>query len=486
MSRNSSAINVVDNRLSYDKQESVEDRVETLVDELPQQESSAPAQSSMPPPSGPKSVVPTDTGRFIRFGVIFLIITLGSFSVWAGFAPLSSALIAAGEVVVNSYRKSIQHFEGGVVQNIYVRNGDKVAAGDPLIQLETILSGAQQSSNYKRLYTAQAELERLLAEQNFSDKLVFSADLLEQARQDADIQRALTQQQQLYSARLKAFQQEQEALRTRTEQTRQQMVGLDQQRAILTEQIDSFKEEQEAFSTLFKEGLGDRQRARELDRSILSTQNQLASIVSDIARLEIQITETDLEIATRKQDYLKDVGERIKQVQGSYYDFQEGLQIASDRVKRATIRSPESGIVVDMQVHTIGSVASPGQTLLDLVPEHDSFVVEAKLMTQDINDVYVGQKADIRFSAFNSRITKVIDGEVIHVSADRLLTERDQMPYYLARIRISEQGARDMTDDMELRPGMPAEVMIRRGERTLFSYLLKPIRDSFARGLKEY
>ncbi|MCP5207414.1 MAG: HlyD family type I secretion periplasmic adaptor subunit [Hahellaceae bacterium] len=473
----------------YNSQEENEKAAAQIIEGQAEVSESATGQdnvsdSSAVPVSAP-SLAPTDDDRFIKFGLVFLVLTLGSFSLWATFAPLSSALIASGEVVVNSYRKSIQHYEGGIVEKIYVRNGDKVAEGDPLIQIDAIQSEAKQLSNEKRLLTAQAELERLVVEQSFGAELVFSDNLLAAAENDPDIKNALLQQQQLHSARLSAFNQEQEALRTRTEQTRQQITGLLAQSAILKEQMVSLQNEQKAYSTLFEEGLGDGQRARELDRSVLSTQNEIARIESEISRLAIQITETDLQIATRKQDYLKDVGERIRQTQNNYYDFQEIQKLANDRIKRSVIRAPEAGIVVDMRIHTLGSVAGPGQVLLDLVPEHDTFVVEAKLMTQDINEVYPGQKADIRFSAFNSRVTKVIQGEVIHVSADRLISERDQFPYYLARIRVTEQGEKDMGDAMELRPGMPAEVMILRGERTLFSYLIKPISDSFARSLKE-
>jgi len=437
------------------------------------------------PEASNDSKVPTDDARFIKFGLIFLLITLGGFSLWAAFAPLGSAIISAGEVVVDSHRKSIQHYEGGIVENIFVRNGDLVAAGDPLIQLDTTQFAAQQISSQKRLLTTKAELERLIAEQSFNTSLVFSDELLEHARKDVDIKNALDQQQQLHRARLKAYMQEQDALRNRIEQTRQQITGLTQQSEIFKQQMISLQAEQQAYATLFDEGLGDGQRARELDRSVLATQNDIAGIESEILRLKIQITETELQIATREQDYLKEVGERIRNAQNDYYNFQEGLQIAADRAKRAVIRSPEVGIVVDMQVHTIGSVAPPGQTLLDLVPEQDIFVVEAKLNTQDINEVYVGQKADIRFSAFSASMTKIIEGEVIHVSADRLLNERDNAPYYQARIRVTEQGVSDMSEDMALKPGMPAEVMIRRGDRTMFSYLIKPIADSFARSFKE-
>lgn len=432
----------------------------------------------------PQPEVPTDDDRFIKFGGIFLLATLGLFSIWAGFAPLSSAVVSAGEVVVNSHRKSIQHFEGGVVKQIFVRNGDVVAEGDPLIQLQATQAGAQQDTNMKRLYTAQAQVERLIAEQSFQKTLAFSTELITKAKTALEIENVLSRQNQLFDARMRAYFQERDALNTRIEQTREHISGLSQQRDLTKEQIISLDEEQKAHSTLFEEGLGDGLRARELERIVLSKKNEAAKTKSEIARLKIQITETELQIATRKQDFLKDVGERLKNAQDDYYAFKEGLEITADKVERSTIRAPEAGIVVDMKIHTIGSVAPSGQTLLDLVPEHDTYVVETQLQPQDINEVYAGQKADIRFSAFNAKTTMVIEGEVINVSADRLINQQSGNPYYLARIRITAQGAEDLSPN-KLKPGMPAEVMIIRSDRTLFSYLIKPLSDSFARSLRE-
>ena len=437
------------------------------------------------PPTPEEFDVPTNDGRYIKFVLLFLLFTLGSFSAWATWVPLSSAVIAMGEVVVDSYRKSIQHFEGGIVENIYVRNGDIVEAGDPLIRLDETQFEAQVLSNHKRLWTTKAELERLFSEQKFATQLSFSTELLQQAEQDEDIRTALEQQQQLFQARVSAFKQEQDAVRTRIGQSEQQISGLSAQNAIFQQQIESLQEEQRAYSTLYKEGLGDSLRANELNRLILTTQSEKGAIESEISRLKIQITETELQIATRKQDFLKEVGERIRQAQSDYYNHQERLQIAADRKTRSLIRAPEDGIVVGLDVHTIGAVVSPGMTLLDLVPKQDTFVVEAKLLTQDINDIYTGQKTDIRFPAFNTDLTKIIEGEVIHVSADRMIDEREGVPYYHSRIKITEQGYADMDETMELKPGMPAEVMIRREDRTFFSYLIKPIADSFARSMKE-
>lgn len=442
-------------------------------------------QPSAAPMQAPSADVPTNDQRYIKFGLIFLLLTLGTFTAWGTLAPLSSALIAPGEVMVDSYRKTIQHYEGGIVQEIFVRNGDLVEKGQPLIQLDNAQFQAQLDNSFTRLQIFKAELERLTAEQSFSDTVKFSKELVDSAKTDSDIDNALKQQSALLSARMSAFEQETEALETRLEQTDAQMQGINAQISGLRKQLALLSEEEEAYTTLYNEGLGDNRRARELNRSIISTQNEINSSQSEVARLKIQNTETQLQIATRKQDYLKDVGERLKQTQGNYFDILEKYQVAKDRVERSIIRAPEDGTIVDMKIHTIGSVANSGQPLMDLVPSTDNFVVESKVAPRDINDIYIGQPADIRFSAFDARTTKIIEGTVINVSADRLLEQQDQAPYYLARIQVTDKGRSDMSEDMKLKAGMPAEVMIQRGERTLFSYLFKPLEDSFARSLKE-
>ncbi|WP_417504250.1 HlyD family type I secretion periplasmic adaptor subunit [Marinomonas gallaica] len=443
-------------------------------------------KSSVAPAQTSEDEVPTDDRRYVKFGIIFLILTLGLFTLWGTTAPLNSALIAPGEVVVDSYRKTIQHYEGGIIEKIFVRNGDSVKAGDPLIQLENAQFRAQLDNSNKQLQIARAELERLNAEQNFETSIRFSESLREAAKQDEDIANALKQQSNLLNARISAYQQEANSLETRLEQTDEQVSGMEAQIDGLNQQLVLLREEEEAYTTLYNEGLGDNNRARELNRSIISTQNEINKLKSNMAQLKIQNTETELQIATRKQDYLKDVGDRLKQTQTTYFDLQEKYQVARDRVERSIVRAPEDGTIVNTQVHTIGSVASSGQALMDLVPYEDNFVVESRVMTNDINDIHIGQLADIRFSAFNASITQVIQGEVINVSADRLQQREDQAPYYLARIKVTDKGRDVMNaDQMKLIPGMPAEVMIRRGDRTLFSYIIKPIKDSFARSLKE-
>ena len=437
--------------------------------------------------SQPPADVPVNYGAYTKGGMIFLLFTLGIFSLWAGLAPLSSAIIGDGKVVVDSNRKSIQHFEGGIIRDIMVRNGDWVEAGDPLIQLETVQWEAELKSNYDRMLGIKAELERLIAEQQFATELKFSEELKAAATQNADIASILAQQGQLHRARINAFLQQKKALENNNKQIEQQRFGLEQQAKVLEQHIQSLEEEQQAFDSLFREGLGDGQRARELNRSVLQLQNELTRINSESARLAIQATENEIQLASLTQDYLKEVGERIRERQTELFTTQEQLRVAEDRLKRATIRSPEPGVIVNLQVHTIGGVIPSGQPLVELVPREDQFVIEARISPQDIDNIYQGQIADIRFSAFSSRFTRVIEAEMDYISADRLESERDGAPYYLARLRLSPEDLQELADsNLELKAGMPAEVMIRGESRTLYSYLIKPLTDHLSRGMREY
>ena len=443
---------------------------------------------------------PTDFKSYIRGGSLFLVFTLGVFIVWGVLAPLGSAIIAQGEVIVENYRRTIQHLEGGIIEQIHVRDGDQVEAGDPLIQLQATQWAAEQEMTRKRLLSTQAEMERLYAEQTIieaiddlnlpnqlgKEALSFSDSLLQQASEDSETQPLIRQQQQLFRARLHAFIQQQQSLVTRMEQTRQQVQGLQEQLSIMEDQIKFTREEQRAFETLFDEGLADGQRARDLNRTLLDQQSRAAGTRSEIARLKIQITETQLQLTGNRQNYLKEVGERHKEVQSNFFDLQERYQVTSDALRRATIHAPDSGTIVDLQVYTLGSIARPGTTLMDIVPNNAAYLIEARVETKDINQLYLGQKADVRFSAFNQRLTKVIEAELVNISADSLTDERTGQNYYLVRLRVTEQGRTDMNHDMELKPGMPAEVMIKREDRTMFSYLLKPITDVLARSLTEY
>lgn len=431
--------------------------------------------------------IPTDTGRFIRIGTLILVLGFGGFSLWAIFAQLGSAVISQGEVVVESYRKNIQHLEGGLVQDIKVRDGNLVQQGDLLVQLDTTQWQGEMRTAHQRMFSSLIELERLQHEQQLAEKIRFSDRVQQAAAESEDLTRVLEQQRRLFNARIQGYLKEQQTLTSRVQQTLAVVNGLQQQHQLLNQQITLLEEEQLAYATLQDEQLGDGTRARELARQALSLRNEAARLLAEEERTRLQASEYEVQIANNQQTFQKDVGERIRTAQNEYFDAQERYLVMKDRVERSAIRAPEPGIIVNMQLHTIGSVISPGQKIMELVPQSDQFVIETRVQTQDINSVYIGQQADIRFSAFDQRQTPIIDGQVIHISADRLIDEQNNQSYYLARIQLTEQGYLDLGTERRSRllPGMPAEVMLRRESRTFMSYLMKPLVDSFARSFKE-
>lgn len=433
---------------------------------------------------GASEDVPQDANRYIRIGLFIIIVGFGGFAFWATFAQLGSAVISPGEVVQESYRKTIQHYEGGIVENIAVRDGDLVKAGDLLVKLETTQWEGELRSASQSMYSHLIELERLQHEQQLAKNLEFSQRVIDAAAESEDLQSVLRQQKRLYTARIESYNKEQQSLSSRIAQTQVLVKGLEEQRGLLQEQIKLINEEQKAYATLQDERLGDGTRARELARQALSLRNEAARLKAEQERTRLQASEVEVQLANNEQTFQKEVGERIRTTQNAYFEAQERFLIMQDRVNRSSIRAPEAGYIVNMQLHTIGGITNSGQNILDLVPVGDQFVVETKIATQDINSVFIGQKADIRFSAFDQRTTPSVEGEVIHISADSILDEKTGMNYYLTRVRVTEHGAAKL-ENLRLIPGMPAEVMLRREDRTFLSYLMKPLVDSFTRSFKE-
>ena len=428
--------------------------------------------------------VPQDANRYIRIGLFIIIVGFGGFAFWATFAQLGSAVISPGEVVQESYRKTIQHYEGGIVENIAVRDGDLVKAGDLLVKLETTQWQGELRSLSQSMYSHLIELERLQHEQQLAKNLEFSQRVIDAAAESEDLQSVLRQQKRLYTARIESYNKEQQSLSSRIAQTQVLVKGLEEQRGLLQEQIKLINEEQKAYATLQDERLGDGTRARELARQALSLRNEAARLKAEQERTRLQASEVEVQLANNEQTFQKEVGERIRTTQSAYFEAQERFLVMQDRVNRSSIRAPEAGYIVNMQLHTIGGITNSGQNILDLVPVGDQFVVETKIATQDINSVFIGQKADIRFSAFDQRTTPSVEGEVVHISADSILDEKTGMNYYLTRVRVTEHGAAKL-ENLRLIPGMPAEVMLRREDRTFLSYLMKPLVDSFTRSFKE-
>lgn len=427
--------------------------------------------------------LPTSDKGYRRLGLLILLLAFGGFGTWAATASLAVAVVAPGNVSMESFKRTVQHLEGGIVRELLVEDGDHVEAGQPLVILSDTQSRSQLQIARAQYLINRAMEVRLLAEQKDADLLEYPQTLVESGLQR--VQEVLAVQQGLFVARRQSLISTLESLDEQVVQMREQIEGLEALSRVNTQRIQSLQSEAEDFRSLFREGLGDNQRLRELERQVLQYQGENASHRSEIARLRSQISENEMQKEVRLQEFQTEVGEQLRDAQSQIAEAEERITSLEDQVNRTTILAPVSGTVVGRQVHTIGAVIRPGDPILDVVPSGDGFVVEARIPNRDVDNIFIGQQAEIRFSAFNQRLTNVIDGEIIHVSADSFEDEATGQRYYKARVRVTDEGQQDMTEQMQLLSGMPAEVMIRTGERTFASYIAKPITDMLSRAIRE-
>lgn len=430
-----------------------------------------------------QQALPTSDKGYRRLGFAILLVAFGGFGLWAFTASLAVAVVAPGSVSIESFKRTVQHLEGGIVEELRVEDGDQVNAGDILVVLSDTQARSQLDIARSQYLINRAMEARLLAEQAGAEVLV-----LPEALKDVDnprVQQVLAVQQSLFVARRQSLTSTLEALDEQSVQLREQISGLQARIEVNTRRARSMRAEAEDFRSLYQEGLGNNQRLRELERQILQLEGDSAEFRSTIAQLRSQISENRMEREIQQQEFQKEVGEQLRQAQSQVAEAQERIVALEDQVARTVIRAPVSGTVVGRQVHTEGAVIRAGDVIMEVVPGSGGFVVEARVPTRDIDNIYIGQFAEIRFSAFNQRLTDVIDGEVIHVSADSFQDEATGQEYYRARVRVTETGREQMTEQMQLLSGMPAEVMIRTGERTFASYIAKPISDMLARAIRE-
>lgn len=442
-----------------------------------------PPKQSTPDESAPASPLPTSGKGYLRLGLVILLIAFGGFGGWAASADLAVSVVAPGAVSVESFKKTIQHLEGGIVDEINVDDGDHVEAGDTLLVIDNTQARSQLAISRSQYLINRAAEIRLLAEQKDADTLTFPDELLESDAQR--VKEVLAVQRALFQARRGALEGALSALDEQMAQMREQIDGLQDVIDVNQERMNSLQQEAQDYRSLFKEGLGDNQRLRELERQALQFKGDIAQSRSRIAELKSQISENKVQKQVKLQEFQKEVGEQLREAQGNIADAEERITALSDQVKRTTVTAPVTGTVVGLKVHTVGAVIQPGDPIMEIVPSGDDFIVEARVPDRDIDNIYPGQYAEIRFSAFNQRLSNVIDGEVTNVSADSFEDEATGAKYYKARVKVTEDGKREMTENMQLLAGMPAEVMIRTGERTFASYMTKPITDMLARAMRE-
>ena len=417
--------------------------------------------------------------RLTVFGVIVIGVFVIGLGAWSAKAPLTSAALASGTVVVESHRKTIQHLEGGLVSAILVQEGDLVTKDEPLMRLDDVKARTNLTGLEGQLWEALATEARLTAERRGVDWFDDPPELLAR-KADPAVARTLLAQHQLFLARTHLMTSKVRLIDESVLGIETEITGLQDQKAIATRQKGFIQEELEMVQKLAAKGLDRRPRVLQLEGTLAEADGKIATSVAQIGRAKQNITEAQMNLVNLKNQNLKDIADELKSVQGKIHEFQEKVREARDVMTRTVIRAPEAGIVTELRVHTLGGVINAGDPLLDLVPAQDRTLIEAKIRPDDIDVVRPGLSAQVRLSPYQQRRTRPLEGKVTYVSADRLIDKASNQPYYLAKISI-DQDELKARSDIEMRPGMPGEVTIQTGLTTVALYALSPLLDSFRR-----
>lgn len=432
-----------------------------------------------------------NTGREERrlktVGLLIVLLLMLVLGIWAVRAPLASAAIGTGVVTVESHRKAVSHLEGGIVREVRVREGQQVSKGEVLLTLEDVQARAQLEQVRAQLIVSMAREARLTAQRDGLARVVFPPSLTAMAR-DSRAADAMRVQEQTFRARRLAQQGEMMLHERQITQLRQKGASLQEQRLIRERLLSSFEKERDDFEVLANEGYIERQRVREMERSVVLNDGQRAALIKDIAANDAEIGAIQIKMLQLEKDLQREVTQELAQVQTDIFTLTERQRALEDTVKRITIVAPEAGRVLALAVHSPGEVVRPGAHLLDIVPVQQNLIVEARLSPQDVDQLRVGQMAEVRFSAFRQRDMPMIQGQLMTLSADRLVEDVNgaKQSYYLAHIRVTDKGIEDLARlNLELVPGMPADVLVTTGQRTLWHYLTAPLSDLMMRSLKE-
>lgn len=427
--------------------------------------------------------VDTDPYAPLRWGLAVLLIGFGGFVYWSAFAPLDAGIPADATVHVVGNRKTIQHLEGGTTEEILVREGDKVSAGQVLVRLNRTRALAEQGVVTSQYITARTIEARLLAERD-SSLIVHEPQSLERFKEDPRFIEAKRAQARLFQTRRDALNGEIAILIENQHGAEAQLKGLTQVHANRGAQVGFINRELRGVRELAKEGYLPRNRMLELERDASHLRAALSGDVVEVGRARNQIAELKLRILQRGQEYQKEVQSQLSDVQKEASALGDRMAALDYTVRETEIRAPIDGYVQNLNVHTVGGVIGPDTILMELVPNVRSFLIHAKVPVQAIDKTAPGLDVEITFPAFNHARTPNIPGRVLTVSADRLTDLETKMPYYLAQIEVTPKGV-PMLGDNVIRPGMPASVLIRTGERTMLSYLLKPFLERLDKSFKE-
>lgn len=427
--------------------------------------------------------VETDASSYARLGWLIVLVGVVGFLIWASFAPLDKGVPLSGNIAVATNRKIVQHQTGGTIDQILVKDGDEVKAGQVLVKMNDV--NAKSAAEIARgQWLADKAIEaRLIAERDGAQSIHFPKEL-EDAKNDARVAESLLAQQQLFSTRRFALQSDLSAIEENIAGLKLQAAGLEESMVNKKQQQVFLKEQVESMRDLAKDGYVARNRLLDLERTYAQVNGGISEDIGNFGRLKRQILELTFRKTQRMQDAQKEVRTQLADVQKEAGSLQSRLEALDFDLQNSLVRAPVDGTVVGLNVFTNGAVVAGGFKLLELVPKDDALIVEAVLPVNLVDKVHEGLKVEMIFSAFNSNTTPHIPGIVTQVSADRAIDERNGQPFYKVRAAVSPEGKAEV-NKLQVRPGMPVELFVKTGERTMMNYLLKPVFDRAKTALTE-
>ena len=432
--------------------------------------------------SGPRASA--DTRSVARTGLWVLGIGFGGFLLWAALAPLDEGVPTQGMVTLDTKRKAVQHLSGGIVKEVLVQEGQQVKEGEPLVRLDGAVAKANYEAVRQRYLGYRAMQSRLFAEQAGRGSIEFHPDV-KAAMKDPLIQQQVSTQQQLIQARRAALDADLQAIEENTQGLKEQLGSYQNILVQRRNQLALLNEELNNVRGMVKEGYAPRNRQLELERMVAESNASIADLTGNSLRVNRQVAELTQRSMARKQEYRKEIETQLADItREAQSDAEKFVSVSAD-LDRMEIKSPSTGQVVGLTVQTVGAVLQPGQKILDVVPDNQTLLLEAHIPPHLIDKVQAGLLTDIRFNTFAHSPQLVVEGKVLSVSGDLLVDPQNpQFAYFLARVQVTAAGMKTL-GARQMQPGMPAEIVIKTGERSMLTYLLSPLTKRLASSMKE-
>ena len=423
------------------------------------------------------------TNRVVWAGGSMVAVFFLGFVGWASVAPLQSAIVAPGTVIVESHRKQIQHLEGGIVKEILVQDGQTVKSGQPLIRLDS----TQASTALQQIQDEQDELtaqeSRLVAERDGNPVVHFPPELLARAN-EPKVAESILGEQTAFDNQKASIRQQTEILNEKKAEDARAVEGFQAQIDADATQIALIQREADAVGKMVAKGLEPTAKLLDLQRTQADIEGQRGDLVQKIAQQKLDSGEVDIQIINIRSQALEDELKDLRDVQSRRFDLTDRIQAARDVLRRTTLTAPVDGRVVDLQVHAKGAVIKAGEPVLEVVPAHDNLEIEARLRPQDADEVHVGMIAKVDLSAFKARRLPMLTGTVSYVSPDTLEDPHTGAPFFLAHVNVNRSILRNYPEARFI-PGMPVQIEIQTGAHTALNYFLEPIRDVMHNGMRE-